>query len=163
MCWPHEPWWCSCRREERVESFSPCATKAKKVCSETEMMRRSDGRKESEAAATEEGECYERSSVAAMVMARWQEPSGGERGREEVRAGANERGKRGKRCHPLSGLGRPTQWPPWQPHTCHTACAFCHGRPLWRAPARGHGRRGKARGVGQAEFAGWAGWLAPAR
>ena len=51
-------------RVERMESSSPCTTKAKKACSETGMTRWSDGRKDSELGATEEGECYGWCSVA---------------------------------------------------------------------------------------------------
>ena len=54
-------------RDERVESSSACATKAKEACLEMEMMRRCGGQKKSEVGATEKGERYERSSVATMA------------------------------------------------------------------------------------------------
>ena len=52
-----------------MESSSPCAMKTKKAYSETGTTRRSDGRKESEAGAMEEGERYERCLVAVMATA----------------------------------------------------------------------------------------------
>jgi hypothetical protein len=56
-------------REERVESSSPCTTKAKKACLETGLMRWSNGRKDSELGATEKGERCGWCSVAPMATA----------------------------------------------------------------------------------------------